>query len=111
MKLIRLMADYKARISGITRTFLISVMILAFITNAMGENGTSVTVTEKNRENTRLGTAGLSDPDAPADKDTPWSGSYVYFGTWDGNPIRFRVLAKDSTAYTTGEALFLDSDV
>ena len=66
---------------------------------------------EKNQDNTWLGASGISNPDKPADKDAPWSGSYVYFGTYNGNPIRFRVLAKDSTAYTSGKALFLDSDV
>ena len=64
----------------------------------------------KDKSNTGLGTARISNPDAPADKDAPWSGHYVYFGSYDGSPIRFRVLAKDSTAYTSGKALFLDSD-
>ena len=111
MVLIRLKADYKAKISGIMITFLISVMILMFITNAMGETTPSAAAAEKNRDNTWLGTAGISNPDRPTDKDTPWSGCYVYFGTYDGNPIKFRVLARDSTAYTSGKALFLDSDV
>ena len=91
--------------------FLISVMILVSFPKATGENVAFIVPREKNPDNTWLGTAGLSDPDRPADKDAPWSGSYVYFGTWDGSPIRFRVLAKDSTAYTSGKALFLDSDV
>ncbi len=94
---------------GIITAILIWVMIPAFIPEVMGENAASVP--EKSRDNTWLGTAGLSDPDRPADKDSPWSGNYVYFGTYDGRPIRFRVLAKDSTAYTSGKALFLDSDV
>ena len=64
----------------------------------------------KDESNTGLGTARISNPDVPADKDTPWSGSYVYFGSYNGSPIKFRVLAKDSAAYTTGKALFLDSD-
>ena len=91
--------------------FLASVMILAFIPKVMGEGAASTAAEEKSRDNTWLGTAGLSDPEIPADKDTSWSGSYVCFGTYDGNPIKFRVLARDSTAYTSGKALFLDSDV
>ena len=57
-----------------------------------------------------LGVSGIAGPNPPADKDAPWSGSYVWFGAWEGRPIRFRVLAKDTTVYTEGKALFLDSD-
>ena len=89
---------------------IMSIMMLAFIPKAIGEDVTSITDVQKNQENTWLGTAGLSDPKIPTDKDTPWSGSYVYFGTYGGKPIRFRVLAKDATAYTSDKALFLDSD-
>ncbi len=103
-------AEKKARLQGIMMAFLISVMTLVSFPKAMGEGAASLAPGEKNPDNTWLGTAGLSDPDIPADKDAPWSGSYVYFGTWDGSPIKFRVLAKDSTAYTSGKALFLDSD-
>ena len=88
---------------------LAAVLALVSVQAAAGE-GTTAENAGKNQSNTRLGVSGLSDPDTPADKDAPWSGSYVYFGTYDGNPIRFRVLAKDSTAYTAGKALFLDSD-
>ena len=64
----------------------------------------------KDKDNTGLGTSRITDPVPGSDPDVPWSGSYVYFGTCDGRPIRFRVLAKDSTAYTSAKALFLDSD-
>ena len=64
----------------------------------------------KDDGNTTLGTSGISNPALPEDRNSAWSGSYVYFGTYNGSPIRFRVLAKDSTAYTAGKALFLDSD-
>ena len=64
----------------------------------------------KDESNTSLGVSVIADPAPPGNKDAPWSGNYVYFGTWDGSPIRFRVLAKDFTAYTSGKALFLDSD-
>ena len=64
----------------------------------------------KDESNTMLGVSVIADPVLPENKDAPWSGNYVYFGTWDGKPIRFRVLAKDFTAYTSGKALFLDSD-
>ena len=52
----------------------------------------------KDERNTALGVSVIADPAPPENKDAPWSGNYVYFGTWDGSPIRFRVLAKDATA-------------
>ncbi len=52
----------------------------------------------KDESNTALGVSVITDPAPPENKDAPWSGNYVYFGTWDGSPIRFRVLAKDATA-------------
>ena len=102
--------DHKTKAPGIFAAFLAAVMILVFLPKVLGEGAASVAAEGKNQDNTWLGTAGLSDPEVPADKDTPWSGSYVYFGTWDGSPIRFRVLARDSTAYTSEKTLFLDSD-
>ena len=78
---------------------------------AAGAEGTMTPETgAKDKSNTCLCTAWIRDPDPPADRNAAWSGCYVYFGAYDGSPIRFRVLAKDSTAYTSGKALFLDSD-
>ena len=63
----------------------------------------------KNHSNTCLGTSGIASPVPPSDKDDPWSGSYVYFGTHGDNPIRFRVLAPQTSVYG-GSTMFLDSD-
>ncbi len=101
---------FKARLMMIISTVLAAVMIFAVIPDATGNDEMSEKTMEKNRDNTWLGTEGISNPDQPADKDAPWSGSFVYFGTYDGKPIKFRVLAKDSTVYTPGRSLFLDSD-
>ena len=65
---------------------------------------------DKTSDNTSLGTTAISNPQKPAGKDSAWSGDYVYFGTYEDIPVKFRVLAKDSTAYTSGKSLFLDSD-
>ncbi|MBR6186112.1 MAG: hypothetical protein IKQ41_07590 [Clostridia bacterium] len=53
----------------------------------------------KDESNTALGVSVIADPVPPENKDTPWSGNYVWFGVYDGKPIRFRVLAKDAAAY------------
>ena len=65
--------------------------------------------TLKNADNTTLGTSQIGNPKAPADKDDPWTGNYVYFGEYDSNPIKFRVLASNTDVYGE-DALFLDSD-
>ena len=62
----------------------------------------------KNQGNTCLGTSKIAKPATPDDSKA-WTGSYVYFGTYDGKPIRFRVLAPSTTAYG-GTTMFLDSD-
>ena len=98
----------KARMMRILPAVLAAVMMIAFLPDGTAEEAPAAVV--KNQDNTWLGTSGISSPDIPADKDTPWSGSYVYFGSYNGSPVRFRVLAKDSTDYTSGKSLFLDSD-
>ena len=59
-----------------------------------------------------LGTSIIKAPDAPADDDTAWAGSYVWYGRYDGEPLRYRVLNPRTTKYTgAGKyTLFLDCD-
>lgn len=86
---------------------IIAAMILAVLPMTAGAQAPEPS---KDKNNTSLGTSGISNPQKPEDKDSPWTGDYVYFGGYDGKPIRFRVLQKDCTAYTEQKALFLDSD-
>ena len=65
--------------------------------------------TTKNQDNTCLGTSKIASPVAPDNKGSAWSGSYVYYGMYKDNPIKFRVLAPSTTAYG-GSTLFIDSD-
>ena len=64
---------------------------------------------------TGLGTGAIGNPVAPADKDTLWSGSYVYYGKYDtdgddiAEPVKYRVLDKATTKFG-GNTLFLDCD-
>ena len=64
----------------------------------------------KSKENTKYGLQLVKNPERPSSSSTPWQGNYVYFGKNNGNPIKFRVLDCDSTAYG-GNTLFLDSDM
>ncbi|MBO4927029.1 MAG: hypothetical protein J5379_02105 [Clostridiales bacterium] len=63
----------------------------------------------KSSSNTRLGVTMMANPTAPSHKDDPWKGSYVYFGKYDGTPIRFRVLSRSTNKFGV-PSLFLDSD-
>ena len=65
--------------------------------------------TAKNHNNTCLGTSRIVSPVEPSSKDSSWQGSYVYFGSYNNNPIKFRVLAPSTTVYG-GRTMFLDSD-
>ena len=79
-----------------------------FVSGLLG-GGTVLAAETKNQNNTSLGTAGISNPNAPS-SDSNWSGNYVYFGTNRGSSIKFRVLEKDSTTFSSGKTLFLDCD-
>ena len=63
----------------------------------------------KNKDNTGLGTSIIGNPDTPEDKDDAWRGDYVYFGTYEGEPILFRVLDNETEVYG-GKTMLLDSD-
>ena len=64
----------------------------------------------KDQSNTSLGVTAIVNPTSPENSFSPWSGSFVYFGKYNGTPLKFRVLQKDSDAHTTSSALFLDCD-
>ena len=63
----------------------------------------------KSVDNTQIGVVQIANPRIPTDVNDEWCGSYVYFGQYDGDPMRFRVLDKDATEFG-GNTLFLDSD-
>ena len=76
------------------------------------QSGTAVRADgTKNKDNTKLGVSQISDPSVPDSMESEWSGSYIYFGNYEGTPIRFRVLDKDSDIYGNGKkTVFLDCD-
>ena len=56
-----------------------------------------------------LGTGTISNPTSISDSD-PWSGSYVYYGKYDGQtPDKYRVLTKYTDRYG-GKTMLLDCD-
>ena len=70
---------------------------------------TIVGKSDKNSKNTCLGVSSIVDPLVPENNDSEWTGSFVYFGKYDGKPIKFRVLDSFTTRFG-GTSMFLDSD-
>ncbi len=54
---------------------------------------------------TGLGTESIKNPASPETLTTPWTGNYVYYGKYDGNPVRYRVLSTNMV-----NSLYLDCD-
>ena len=51
-----------------------------------------------------LGTSGIGDP---TPSDNGWSGSYVYFGTYNSSPVKYRVLDNETTVFG-GKTMLLE---
>ena len=56
-----------------------------------------------------LGTSVIKAPTAPADVNKSWTGSYVWYGKYNGIPVKYRVLAPKTTIYG-GTTMLLDCD-
>ena len=60
-----------------------------------------------------LGTSIIANPAAPTSTKDAWKGSYVYFGTYNGSPIKYRVLDSDTTTFSKDnntKTMLLDCD-
>ena len=55
-----------------------------------------------------IGTSVISNPSTP-DVNTAWTGSYVYFGTYNGNSVKYRVLDNNTSDFG-GTTMLLDCD-
>ena len=101
----------KVKLNGqkIIASVVVAAMSIAFIPKITGSD-TVLAATTKSAANTCLCTSAIQKPVQPTSIDDAWSGSYVYFGTYGGDAIKFRVLAPSTSVYG-GSTLFLDSDV
>ena len=52
---------------------------------------------------------GIGDPVAPASTSSDWTGNYVYFGTYNGSPVKYRVLDSETSVFG-GTTMLLDCD-
>lgn len=60
-----------------------------------------------------IGTNKITDPVIPEDPSSAWEGNYVYYGTYAGNPVKYRVLAantEDFSADNSTATMLLDCD-
>ena len=86
-----------------------SAITLSLLPKVTGNSEVKADEWVKSIDNTRHGVLSISNPVAPTGKDSSWQGNYVYFGNNNGDPIKFRVLSKNTEAYG-GKTLFLDCD-
>ena len=75
----------------------------------------------KSEANTVFGTTGIEHPQTPQE-NVEWRGNYVYYGKYNGNPVKYRILDADSQEFVpkksgniepedpTQKTLFLESD-
>ena len=57
-----------------------------------------------------LGTSVIADPIDPGnDTEKAWAGSYVYYGNYNGSPVKYRVLDASTTKFG-GTTMLLDCD-
>ena len=56
-----------------------------------------------------LSTSAIKAPKAPSSAGDAWTGSYVWYGKYNGTPVKYRVLAPKTTIYG-GTTMLLDCD-
>ena len=70
----------------------------------------------KDGTNTKLGVNGIAAPKAPEEGGSAWAGSYVWYGVFEGEPVKFRVLDPHTQDFgpateNGGYTMFLDSEI
>ena len=102
---------------SIARRILAILMVAVLITVLLPMAGAAKTVwaVTYNSEITQgktivcVGTDGIKAPSAPEHDTDRWKGSYVWFGKYNGEPVRYRVLTPKTTIYGSATML-LDCD-
>ena len=98
----------KLRLRQLIATVAVVAVSMSLIPKMIG-NDAVYADTVKSQTNTCLGTSKIHAPVTPTSTSCVWSGSYVYYGSYKGTPIKFRVLAPSTTVYGSS-TLFLDSE-
>ena len=87
---------------------ILSVVMVATMLPMMGAGGTAKAGALV-KTVAGLSTSAIKKPNAPEYMGRLWSGSFVWYGKYDGTPVKYRVLAPKTTIYG-GTTMLLDCD-
>ena len=92
--------------------FLVLAMVFSTFVGVLPYATLDVEAAGTEKKVTGLGVKAISNPQVAESTQSPWSGSYVYYGKYDGtNPTKYRVLDKASSDFgVNGKSLLLDCD-
>ncbi|MBP5463336.1 MAG: hypothetical protein J6Y20_14615, partial [Lachnospiraceae bacterium] len=88
---------------------ILSVVLVATMLSMMGAGGTAKAAVAQDKTVAGLSTSGIKAPKAPDTRFDEWTGSYVWYGKYDGTPVKYRVLAPKTTIYG-GTTMLFDCD-
>ena len=89
-------------------SLLVAVLVVGLLP-VMPGNTATVQAAGGDKTIAGLGTGIIANPTAPTVSTDTWKGSYVYFGTYDGNPVKYRVLDNNTSVFG-GTTMLLDCD-
>ena len=88
---------------------ILSVVMVATMLPMMGAGRTAKAAVAQDKTVAGLSTSAIKAPKAPSSARDAWTGSYVWYGKYDGTPVKYRVLAPKTTIYG-GTTMLLDCD-
>ena len=88
---------------------LLAVVLAVGLLPMMPGNMATVKAADGDKTIAGLGTGMIADPTVPSADTDAWKGSYVYFGTYGGNSVKYRVLDSNTTVFG-GTTMLLDCD-
>ena len=88
---------------------LLAVVLVVGMLPMMPGNMATVKAADGDKTIAGLGTGMIADPTVPSADTDAWKGSYVYFGTYGGNSVKYRVLDSNTTVFG-GKTMLLDCD-
>ena len=88
---------------------LLAAVLAVGLLPMMSGNMATVKAAEGDKTIAGLGTGVIANPTAPTTSTYAWQGSYVYFGTYGGNPVKYRVLDNNTSVFG-GTTMLLDCD-
>lgn len=93
---------------------LLAVILVAGLIPMMPNNVVTAYAAENDAEaknSIGLGTSNIGDPQKHYSSSVVWTGSYVYFGDYDEEPVKYRVLDSDSSGvFSDTTTMLLDCD-